>query len=35
VSGAASVFDAEGRLIDADVRNHLEVLLREFVLAID
>ena len=34
VSGAASVFDAEGRLIDADIRNRLQVLLREFAQAI-
>ena len=35
VSGAASVFDAEGRLIDTDVRNRLQVLLREFAHAIE
>jgi chromate reductase len=35
VSGAASVFDAQGRLVDADVRARLEVLLREFVQALD
>jgi NAD(P)H-dependent FMN reductase len=34
VSAAASVFDAQGRLIDADVRTHLEQLLRDFVQAI-
>jgi chromate reductase, NAD(P)H dehydrogenase (quinone) len=34
VSNAASVFDADGRLIDADVRGRLEVLLREFAAAI-
>ncbi len=34
VSGAAGVFDAEGRLIDADIRNRLQVLLREFAQAI-
>lgn len=34
VSNAASVFDADGRLIDADVRARLEVLLREFAAAI-
>jgi chromate reductase, NAD(P)H dehydrogenase (quinone) len=34
VSAAASVFDAQGRLIDADVRTNLEHLLRDFVLAI-
>jgi hypothetical protein len=35
VSGAQSVFDAEGRLIDADIRLQLEVLLREFARALD
>jgi hypothetical protein len=34
VSGAASVFDAQGRLVDADVRMHLENLLRDFAQAI-
>jgi len=34
VSGAASVFDGEGRLVDADVRMQLEQLLREFARAI-
>jgi hypothetical protein len=29
------VFDAEGRLIDADIRLQLEVLLREFARALD
>lgn len=30
VSGAAAVFDAEGRLVDADVRAHLTKLLKDF-----
>jgi chromate reductase len=30
VSGAAAVFDAHGHLVDADVRKHLEQLLRDF-----
>jgi NAD(P)H-dependent FMN reductase len=34
VSGAASVFDGEGRLVDADVRMQLEELLRKFARAI-
>ena len=34
VSAAASVFDAQGRLVDADVRMQLEELLRDFVKAI-
>src|SRR6204780_5997706 len=34
VSGAASVFDEQGRLVDADVRMHLENLLRDFAQAI-
>jgi NAD(P)H-dependent FMN reductase len=34
VSAAASVFDAQGRLVDADVHKQLEQLLRDFVQAI-
>jgi NAD(P)H-dependent FMN reductase len=34
VSAAASVFDIEGRLIDADVRTQLERLLKDFAEAI-
>jgi chromate reductase len=34
VSGAASVFDADGRLIDADVRARLAKLLQDFVQVI-
>jgi NAD(P)H-dependent FMN reductase len=34
VSSAASVFDAQGRLVNAEVRMHLEQLLMDFVQAI-
>jgi NAD(P)H-dependent FMN reductase len=34
VSAAASVFDAEGRLVDADVRARLQQLLSDFAQAI-
>ena len=34
VSAAAAVFDAEGRLVDADVRKHLTQFLKDFAAVI-
>ena len=34
VSAAATAFDGEGRLVDADVRTHLTKLLKDFVQVI-